>query len=125
MPIWRLLVVEDEFLTRLALAEVLSNEGFEVFEAATGDEAVELIDDPDGFDAVVTDINMPGKRDGIAVAEYARQRHPMIPIIYCTGRPDALRTPGVLGSWDVLVKKPYAPVQVVEALYRLSVGNGS
>ena len=48
MLTWRVLVVEDEFLIRLVLGETLSDEGFEVIEAATGEEAIQLIDDPDG-----------------------------------------------------------------------------
>ena len=72
MPGGRVLVVEDEELIRLILAEVLADEGYQVVEAGTGDEAVRLIDGPDGFHAVITDIHMPGTRDGIAVGHHAR-----------------------------------------------------
>jgi CheY-like chemotaxis protein len=114
----RVLVVEDQNLVRIILAEVLNDEGFQVVEASTGDEAVVLIDCPDGFHAVVTDIHMPGERDGIAVGRHARRRHPAIPVIYTTGRPDALSGADPLGHRDVLVRKPYAPSQVVVALRR-------
>jgi len=120
----RILIVEDEELIRLMLVEVLDEEGFEVFEASTGDEAAKLIDSPDGFQAVVTDIHMPGERDGIAVGRHARSRHPAIPVIYCTGRPDALSGAGTLGHRDVLVRKPYAPSQVVVALRRFLPATG-
>ncbi len=117
----RVLIVEDEELIRLMLVEVL---GDEVFEASTGDEAAKLIDSPDGFQAVVTDIHMPGERDGIAVGRHARRRHPRIPVIYCTGRPDALNGAGTLGHRDVLVRKPYVPSQVVVALRRFLPATG-
>ena len=120
----RVLVVEDQDLVRMILAEVLSDEGFQVVEASTGDEAVVLIDCPDGFHAVVTDIHMPGERDGIAVGRHARRRHPTIPVIYCTGRPDALSAAGPLGHRDVLVRKPYVPSQVVTALRRFLPATG-
>ena len=120
----RILVVEDEDLIRLMLVEVLGEEGFEVFEASTGDEAAKLIDSQDGFQAVVTDIHMPGKQDGIAVGRRARYRHPHIPVIYCTGRPDALIDAGPLGHRDVLVCKPYMPSQVVVALRHLLPATG-
>lgn len=113
------LVVEDEELIRMILAEVLDDEGFHVVEAATGDEAARLIDGPHGFHAVVTDIHMPGGRDGIAVGRHARSRHPCIPVIYCTGRPDAMNDAGPLGRWDVLVRKPYVPSQIVALLRQL------
>ncbi len=120
----RVLVVEDQNLVRMTLAEVLNDEGFQVVEAGTGDEAVMLIDCPDGFHAVVTDIHMPGERDGIAVGRHARRRHPTIPVIYCTGRPDALSSAGPLGHRDVLVRKPYVPSQVVVALRRFLPATG-
>ncbi len=100
----------------MILAEVLNDEGFDAVEASTGDEAATLIDGPDGFHAVVTDTHMPGERDGIAVGRHARRRHPAIPVIYCTGRPDALSGAGPLGHRDVLVRKPYSPSQVVSIL---------
>ena len=112
----RVLVVEDEELIRLILAEVLADEGYRVVEAGTGDEAAGLLDGPDGFHAVVTDIHMPGGRDGIAVGRHARRRHPAIPIVYCTGRPDALAGAGPLGPSDTLVRKPYVPSQIVTIL---------
>ena len=112
----RVLVVEDEELIRLILVEVLADEGFQVVEARTGDEAAGLIDGPDGFHAVVTDIHMPGQRDGLAVGRHARRRHPDIPVVYCTGRPDALTGAGPLGPRDTLVRKPYVPSQIVTLL---------
>jgi len=121
----RVLVVEDQNLVRIILAEVLNDEGFQVVEASTGDEAVVLIDCPDGFHAVVTDIHMPGERDGIAVGRHARRRHPAIPVIYTTGRPDALSDAGPLGHRDVLVRKPYAPSQVVVALRHFLPATGN
>ena len=115
----RILVVEDEDLIRLILSEVLDEEGFHVVEASTGDEAAGLIDHPDDFHAVVTDIHMPGQRDGIAVGHHARRRHPEIPIIYCTGRPDAMNGAGPFGERDVFVRKPYVPSHIVSLLRRL------
>lgn len=112
----RVLVVEDEELIRLILAEVLADEGFHVVEASTGDQAVVLMDGEDKFHAVVTDIHMPGRRDGLAVGRFARRRHPGIPVIYCTGRPDALTEAGPLGPTDTLVRKPYVPSQIVTLL---------
>ena len=112
----RVLVVEDQELVRIILAEVLTEEGFHAVEASTGDEAAALIDGPAEFHAVVTDIHMPGKRDGIGVGQHARRRHPTIPVIYTTGRPDALNGAGPFGHRDVLVRKPYVPSQVVAIL---------
>lgn len=113
------LVVEDEELIRLILVEFLMDAGFHVVEANTGDKAAELIDGSESFHAVVTDIHMPGERDGIAVGRHVRSRYPRIPVVYCTGRPDAMNGAGPLGDRDLLVRKPYVPSQIVTALRSL------
>ena len=115
----RILVVEDEELIRVVLAEVLADEGFHVVEAGSGDEAAGLLDGPDGFQAVVTDIHMPGARDGIAVGRHARARDPGVPMVYVTGRLDAMAAAGPLGPGDALLPKPYLPSQVLATLRRL------
>lgn len=97
----RVLVVEDEELSRVILSEILNDDGFQVMEARTGNEAIVLVDNPDGFQAVVTDVHMPGERDGLAVGRHARHRHPTIPVIHCTGRPDVLNDADSFGEWDV------------------------
>ncbi len=115
----RVLVVEDEAIIRLILSETLADEGFQVIEAGTGDEAAELIDGPDGFDLLVTDIQMPGTLDGIAVGEHARRRHADIPVVYMTGRPDSMTRLMALGPRDAVLLKPYGPRDVMAVIDRL------
>lgn len=85
MGLVRVLLVEDEFLIRLAAAEMLRDEGFEVVEAEDGAQAVKLIDGPDGFDLLLTDVQMPGPVDGIHVVLHARQHHPGIAVVVVSG----------------------------------------
>ena len=115
----RVLVVEDQELVRLVLVETLEDEGFQVVEASTGDAAAELIDGPDGFDLVVTDIQMPGKLDGIAVGQHVRRRHADVPVIYVTGRPESMTGIGWLGSQDAFVRKPYGSRDIMQVITRL------
>jgi CheY-like chemotaxis protein len=117
------LLVEDEFLVRLTLAEALIEAGFEVAEAQSGDEAALMIEGPDGFDLLATDIQMPGGTDGIALAKRARETHPDIPIVYMTGQPDAMRRAGPLGERDVFIRKPYGPNEVLSIIRRLLARN--
>ena len=65
------------------MAERLSDRGFDVVEADSGERAVELLDQF-AFDVVITDLRMPGV-DGLQVIEVARQRYPGIVIIVITG----------------------------------------
>lgn len=120
-----ILVVEDEFLIRLIVAEELIKNGFVVCEAENGDQASALIEArPDAFTLLVTDIHMPGRLDGIEVARLLRERHPDIPVIYTTGRPDVIEALGPLGKREVLMPKPFAPSDLLAVVRRL-LGGGT
>ena len=124
LPQARILLVEDEFLIRLILSEALAEAGYEVSEAETGDEAVEMIEAQSEFDVLVTDIQMPGSTDGIALASMVRARHPGIPVVYMTGRPDVMRGAGRLGNREAFIRKPYGPAEVLSTIERLLVEEG-
>jgi DNA-binding NtrC family response regulator len=78
-----LLFVDDEPALRRVTAERLAERGFEVVEADTGEQALELLDQF-AFDIVVTDLRLPGM-DGTQVIEAARGRYPSIVAIVITG----------------------------------------
>jgi CheY-like chemotaxis protein len=61
----RVLLVEDEHLIRLMAGQFLRDEGFDVEEASSGDEAALRLVGPELFDVLFTDVQMPGKMDGI------------------------------------------------------------
>ncbi len=125
MPYARILLVEDDFLIRLLLSEALAEAGYDVLEAESGDEAAELIDSQAEFDLLVTDIQMPGSTDGIALAGLIRTRHPGIPVVYMTGRPDVMRGAGRLGEREAFIRKPYGPAEVLSTVQRLLVAESS
>ena len=114
----RILVVEDESLIRAVLTEVLIDAGFDVDDAGDGHEAQELID-KDGYRLIVTDVQMPGKLDGIDVAAYARAAKPGIPIIFVTGRPESLLKFRGSTSRVAFLMKPYLPSEIVDAVRQL------
>jgi DNA-binding NtrC family response regulator len=78
-----LLFVDDEADLRGPTAERLTDRGFEVVEAASGEQALELLDQF-AFDLVVTDFRLPGM-DGTQLIDAARQRYPSIVAIVITG----------------------------------------
>ena len=115
-----ILVVEDEALIRDLLVEELTFHGYEVCEAQTGDDAACLLENPPtAFTLLITDIHMPGQRDGVEIARLMRQHYPSLPIIYTTGRSDALAAIGPLGSRDAVVLKPYTPTQLLGVIRQL------
>jgi DNA-binding response OmpR family regulator len=114
------LVVEDDQLVQGIVEESLTDGGFEVAIASSGENAVELLDTSEGkYRALVTDINLnPGKVSGWDVARHAREIDPNFPVVYMSGR-DA-------GDWaskgvpnSVMLAKPFAPAQLVTAVSHL------
>ena len=65
----RILVVEDEFLIRLTLTEALSDEGFEVLEAETGDAALPMLAAASGIRLLLTDIQLPGSPEWLCLGK--------------------------------------------------------
>ena len=78
-----LLFVDDESALRGLMAERLSERGFDVVEAETGEKAVEYLDQF-AFDILITDLRLPGI-DGTRVIDAAKQRYPGIVAIVITG----------------------------------------
>ena len=79
----RLLFVDDEAPLRSLMAERLSERGFDVSQAESGEQALQLLDQF-AFDVVITDLRLPGV-DGTRVIEAALERYPGIVGIVITG----------------------------------------
>ena len=115
----RVLVVEDEFLIRLTLVEALSDEGFEVLEADTGDAALSILQSGGPISLLLTDIQLPGSLNGNTLVTKARETLPDLPVIFMTGRLDS--ADGARRSErDVFISKPYTLVDICQAAKRLS-----
>jgi len=113
-----ILVVEDDQLIRTVVEETLDSGGFKPAIAASGEEAVTLLQGQNKYRALVTDINLLGTIDGWEVAKRAREIDPAFPIIYMTGAAaNEWASHGVPNS--ILLTKPFAPAQLVTALSNL------
>lgn len=76
------LVVDDEPLARIELAEIVRDCGFEAYQAADTAEALALLEERSaGIIGLITDINMPGTRNGTVLANHVRWLWPHISII--------------------------------------------
>src|SRR4051812_6639728 len=80
----RVLVVDDDALARRACRRGLVAAGFDVDVACDGGEAMEKV--ADGFDVVVSDIEMPGI-DGMQLLRRIRERDPDVSVVLVTGIP--------------------------------------
>jgi CheY-like chemotaxis protein len=117
----RILLVEDEHLIRLVAGDFLRDEGFEVEEASSGDEAALRLVGPAFFDVLFTDVQMPGKMDGVHVATHARGFHPAIILIIVSGFAPLIRDR--LQDFNpaaFFFPKPYQMPEIVGAIRRLT-----
>ena len=96
-----ILVVEDEELARLIIADYLKEAGFTVLESSNAEDALALLEARGDVPAVVLDVVMPGTMDGIALAHRIYQRWPRIGLLVVSGRepPKAAQLPPGTGSF--------------------------
>ena len=110
-----LLIVEDEAPLREAIAEQLTDRGYRVEQAESGEAAIAKLADF-AFDIIITDLRLPGI-DGSAVVESAVARYPHIIAIVVTGYGTVKDAVEAIkrGAWD-FVNKPF---QIDELLHVL------
>lgn len=81
----RVLLVEDEFLIRILVADHLRDAGFTVLEAMNGDEAISILSAGADIDLVFTDVRMPGDADGMDLLAFVRRTRPELPVLMTSG----------------------------------------
>jgi DNA-binding response OmpR family regulator len=118
-PIQTILVVEDEVLIRLPLAEYLRDCGYRVFEASNVAEAKAVLDADTPVDLVFSDVNMPGNENGFALAVWIRQRHPDTMVILTSGIANAAEKAEGLCEDGPLLAKPYSYNVVLQRIQSL------
>ena len=79
-----ILLIEDDEFARELIEMVLAGTGLDVVSVSDGDEALELLEQGETFDLLVTDIRFPGQHDGGSTAVEVRRFIPDIPVIYMT-----------------------------------------
>ena len=118
----RILIVEDEAAIREFEAINLKRVGYDVTEAGSGEEALEIYDsDPQGFQIALLDISMPGI-DGFTLCKELRKRSETLGIIMLTARTQEMdKISGLMMGADDYITKPFSPTELlarVDSLYR-------
>ena len=101
------LVVEDESLLRLALADHLQGCGFAVLEACNAYEAIEILEAGREIDVVFTDVKMPGEIDGFGLAKWVRDNQPGLAVFVASGYSGKLDLARELCAGEQFFAKPY------------------
>jgi PAS domain S-box-containing protein len=109
------LVVEDEDTLRGVVVAALTEFGYRVVEAASGDAALSLMNSGPDIDVVFTDIVMPGSLNGVDMALELRRIRPSLPVVFATGYSDRKVLDRWPGTADVLVK-PYSIDDVARSI---------
>jgi CheY-like chemotaxis protein len=121
LPATRILVIDDEPLIRLDARAILEDAGYLVLEASTADEALQLLTEPDAFDAILTDVEMPGSLNGLELARTVDGLLPAVAIVIMSGRRLPQRADMPLKA--AFVAKPFTPSillqRVAEALVEI------
>jgi DNA-binding NtrC family response regulator len=105
------LIVDDEPLIMMSVADYMADSGFEPIEALTGDEALSILSARSDIDIVFTDVNMPGRLDGLALSHVIGDRWPVIHTVVTSGKVRPERSE--LADHVVFIPRPYDLERVV------------
>jgi CheY-like chemotaxis protein len=114
LPDIAILAVEDDDIVRRQMVRLLQVDGFRVFQASCGEEAIALLDQED-IDLVLTDWKMPGM-DGVSLLKYVRAHHPDVPVALVTAYPEDLEQ----FKPDAILVKPFSAKQLRSLIHDLT-----
>ena len=110
------LVVDDEMWIRLDIAEELRARGLTVMEAVHADEARDVLAAVRDIDIVITDVQMPGSMDGIALARFINVHRPATKVIVMSGKWHPDRDDAPIAA---MLEKPFPPWKMVRLVEEL------
>ena len=107
------LVVDDDRMMRLLLTRILEAEGWRVYTAVDGVEALDLLSGNAAVDIVVTDVMMP-RMDGRELAAELGKRFPRLPVLLISGAHLGGRS-----AFGPFLPKPFTPRSLVSSIREL------
>lgn len=115
------LIVEDEAIVRIAVANALTDRGIMAWEASNAEEALHALGQHPHIGLVFTDVNMPGAMNGLELADHLHLTRPDVDLVVTSGA-------GLLGDADLpgngtFVRKPYPAAGVAELVSHKLDGN--
>ena len=111
-----ILLVEDEILIRMIMADDLRLAGFQVLEAINGEEALALFCANGDIRLIVSDIRVPGSIDGLQLSARIKQRCPQMPVVLVSSHlPEEQEVMA-----DRFVRKPYNQAKLIEIVQELT-----
>lgn len=114
-----ILVVEDEILVRMPVADYLRDCGYRVLEASTAAEAQAVFNTKEPIEIVISDVNMPGDMNGFALAKWIRQEHPGVRVILTSGINNMAKNAEDVCGDSPFLEKPYSYENLATHIRRL------
>lgn len=111
----RILIVEDDVLIRAAAAQYLRGTGFEVLEAVSVEQALELLR-ASPVQVVFTDVKLPGAQSGLDLMRIVQSDFPKVKVLLTSG---VVRAAEVMLEGVTLLRKPYFLFEVERHLRAL------
>ena len=108
------LVAEDEELVRLYAADLLAEAGYKVIDVASADAALVAMAEQPDIRVLFTDIQMPGKLDGIQLARRVHEQWPEVLLLITSGgrQPEKAE----IADHGHFIAKPYLPSDVLNEI---------
>jgi CheY-like chemotaxis protein len=116
------LVVEDEWIVRTAVADYLQDCGYRVLQAANADEALSALQTDHRIEVVFTDVQMPGSMDGFGLAQWVHRQRPGVKVILSSGVVRTTEWARDLCEDGPLMEKPYSHTEL-ERRIRMLLAN--
>ena len=114
-------LVEDEPLVRDLAASELTDRGFKVIEFPSADAALPWLEDHGGnLSVLVTDVQMPGKLNGLQLVDILNYLWPDLAVLVTSGGP--LVNPSALPPRARFVAKPWLPTDLAARVQRMATG---
>ena len=111
------LVVEDEPLILMDAMASLEDAGFDVIDAFDAEHALVRLNERPDISAVFTDVNMPGRFDGVQLARMVNERRPDVVILVTSGAVKVRRAD--LPENGQFIPKPYRGEHVAKLIEEL------
>lgn len=99
-------------MVRMPISEYLRARGYVVLEAGNAAEAVTAIVSGAPVNVVFSDIRMPGKMDGVGLAEWCRANRPALPVLLTSAYSGTRSTGTASLPGNGFIEKPYSQIQV-------------
>ena len=113
----RILVIEDDPEVRITTVAMLESLGYEILEAGTGIEALEIVDGGADFDLLFTDVFLPGGMNGPEAAREIKARRADIPVLFTSGySADQITQDDSLDDAVQIIAKPFELVALARKI---------